>query len=450
MKKKYLSLIKSSLAAVAVLLLAFVVINSPLGERISGIAGISAGNTAGAGVWTIFSNASCTFNGATIGSGSSVTAYLTATVPYGNTCISETRPCSNGSLAGTYTNASCTVRISPEVSVLSEQKPAALILNDGTQLATHITQNGAFQGAATSEGYFIENQRFAYYVIAAGVIATGTNKAVLLDKGLTAFEWGFAQMSPNGSFPDELSNSRVTPAYKGIHQSGFFIEAAARSAQLLLSTDVDAKYKTRARALIPKLHQAALFMAEPTNLNLFFANNVYTNQLATVATAFAEVGKLSNDATLTELARVRMAQTIARETPDGVFPEIGGFDTNYQTVSLRYIATYGTLLPYGNERKKILDALQKGWDRFLQNVRSDGAIDDTGNTRTTACGAPVSGPGPKGRVLDIIPLSLYHYGYLTNYYPYLPNHYTEYSSIADKIELVGQAFAHYEHCTEPA
>src|SRR3989338_7210150 len=50
--------------------------------------------------------ASCTFNGQTIPSGTSVTAYQSATATQ---CVSEQRTCNNGTLSGSYTNSSCTV-----------------------------------------------------------------------------------------------------------------------------------------------------------------------------------------------------------------------------------------------------------------------------------------------------------------------------------------------------
>jgi len=54
---------------------------------------------------------SCTFNGKTIASGSSVTAYLASSVPSGQTCSSQTRTCSNGTLSGTYAYSSCSVQV---------------------------------------------------------------------------------------------------------------------------------------------------------------------------------------------------------------------------------------------------------------------------------------------------------------------------------------------------
>lgn len=51
--------------------------------------------------------AACMFNGQTIQSGAGVTAYQSSTVPYGQECVAETRACNNGQLSGSYTFGSC-------------------------------------------------------------------------------------------------------------------------------------------------------------------------------------------------------------------------------------------------------------------------------------------------------------------------------------------------------
>ncbi|MBI5456736.1 hypothetical protein HY969_03255 [Candidatus Kaiserbacteria bacterium] len=60
---------------------------------------------------TVNPPANCSFNGSTVNHGSSVTAYQAATVPYGQSCASQSqsRSCSNGTLSGTYQYESCTV-----------------------------------------------------------------------------------------------------------------------------------------------------------------------------------------------------------------------------------------------------------------------------------------------------------------------------------------------------
>ncbi len=50
---------------------------------------------------------SCTFNGKKLAHGESITAYQSATVPYGESCKSETRTCNNGVLLGSYVFDSC-------------------------------------------------------------------------------------------------------------------------------------------------------------------------------------------------------------------------------------------------------------------------------------------------------------------------------------------------------
>lgn len=53
--------------------------------------------------------AKCSFAGGTILNGGTVTTYQSAAVPFGSSCVSEVRTCSNGTLTGTYTNNSCMV-----------------------------------------------------------------------------------------------------------------------------------------------------------------------------------------------------------------------------------------------------------------------------------------------------------------------------------------------------
>jgi len=53
------------------------------------------------------------WGGAFINSGSGVTAWQSATVPFGSSCQSETRSCSNGTLSGTFTNQTCSVNPPP-------------------------------------------------------------------------------------------------------------------------------------------------------------------------------------------------------------------------------------------------------------------------------------------------------------------------------------------------
>ncbi len=64
------------------------------------------------------SSVACSFNNQSVASGKTVTAYQDSSVPYGSTCSSQIRSCSNGILSGSFTNASCTVAVAPVVTPL--------------------------------------------------------------------------------------------------------------------------------------------------------------------------------------------------------------------------------------------------------------------------------------------------------------------------------------------
>lgn len=65
----------------------------------------------------------CTFNGTVIPNGGHVTAYTSATVPYGQLCSGETRVCTNGVLSGSKAYSSCT------------ETPGASCIFNGQQIA---------------------------------------------------------------------------------------------------------------------------------------------------------------------------------------------------------------------------------------------------------------------------------------------------------------------------
>lgn len=104
---------------------------------------------------TVSAPASCTFNGSTVNHGESVTAYETATVPYGNTCSQEPRTCNNGTLGGTYTHTSCTVDNPPplctvSVSPTSISSGQSATLSWSSTYATSCTGDNFSTGGATS------------------------------------------------------------------------------------------------------------------------------------------------------------------------------------------------------------------------------------------------------------------------------------------------------------
>ena len=105
-----------------------------------------------------FANASCTVQqaascttpwGTALASGSSVTAYSTSTVAPGQTCLSQTRTCTNGTLSGSYSNASCTVQRAVQPPSPPVQPPSPPVQPPPAQQAASCTTPW---GAAVASG----------------------------------------------------------------------------------------------------------------------------------------------------------------------------------------------------------------------------------------------------------------------------------------------------------
>jgi len=83
--------------------------------------------------------ASCLFNGQTVANGQSVSAFVTSTVGYGESCQSEQRTCNNGVLSGSANYAACSV-----------DQPASCLFNG--QTVAHGQLVKAFQNSSVAYG----------------------------------------------------------------------------------------------------------------------------------------------------------------------------------------------------------------------------------------------------------------------------------------------------------
>ncbi|MBP9757008.1 MAG: hypothetical protein KBD06_00250 [Candidatus Pacebacteria bacterium] len=112
---------------------------------------------------TVTVNRSCTLNGNTILHGASVTTYQASNVAYGNSCVSQTRTCTDGTLSGTYAYASCTVGTATNCTLdgvtvphgtsktfyTSQTAPVGQTCSSGTVSQTRTCTNGVLSGSAS-------------------------------------------------------------------------------------------------------------------------------------------------------------------------------------------------------------------------------------------------------------------------------------------------------------
>ena len=93
----------------------------------------------------------CSFNGQTVASGASVTAYIASTVASGASCQSQTRTCTSGTLSGAYTYATCAPAVA--ASCLFN----GLTIADGASATAYLTSSSAAGGSCQSQSRLCSN-----------------------------------------------------------------------------------------------------------------------------------------------------------------------------------------------------------------------------------------------------------------------------------------------------
>lgn len=162
-------------------------------------------------------NASCSFNGQSVAHGASVTAYQTATVPFGNNCTSEARTCNNGTLSGSFTNGSCAAAPPANCTfngstVLHSSSVTAFLTKSVSYNATCGSQarscyNGSLSGTysnSSCSALTISNRTLSVNEDTSGslTLSVATGGA-----GLTHF-YAIVSGSPNGT--ESISGSTLT------------------------------------------------------------------------------------------------------------------------------------------------------------------------------------------------------------------------------------------------
>lgn len=310
-----------------------------------------------------------------------------------------------------------------------------LIIRLGREQAQRITESGAFRLNARRETIRLQGQRPAAEVIAGGVALGGREGVELIATGLRALEFGFradgAAFSPQSRGDDPLLSKL------------FFLEAAARSLLQIQETSLPSELKRRADALHQPLRAAMSWLATTSELRRIETSARNVNQLFVAASALQYAAVLLREPALASRAEDLARAGLGRQLPDGTFPERGGFDSNYQTVSLAFLALYVDQLQPSAWRSEAVAAMRYGLNRFWPAVDpATGLVDTTGNTRTVPCGPARSDRGlgvDEGELrADMLPMRLYiiarTLGDVTLLEP------------ARMIRSVGQPFDHRETC----
>ena len=231
--------------------------------------------------------------------------------------------------------------------------------------------NRGWEASARKNGsWFIEEQRFADTVIGAGV---NRNRDDLINAGVLALEWGFAQQSADGSFP-------CADNYLG---ASYFVAATAHSIWLLETTGYARNYAQRIDAIRPKLARAALWLADANRAKAASTQyDKYASRYLLTAYALGAAARVTSNPALA-LAAEDMAHTgLSKMHASGYFPEAGGFDVSFQAEALVYLLRFYDHAATADMRRDIEPKLRRALGWLESRVATSGVVQATGNTRS--------------------------------------------------------------------
>lgn len=220
--------------------------------------------------------------------------------------------------------------------------------------------------------WFIEEQRFADTIIGAGV---NRNRADLIDSGIRALEWGFAQQAPDGSFP----------CRDNFLSASYFVAAAGHSLWLLDRSGSGQAFEPRLAAMRKPLERAARWLMSNAELpSVTSQSDAFASRYFLTGYALAISGQVLASRELAVAGEASVRRGLGRQLPSGAFPESGGFDASFQAEALVYLLRYFDHAATPSMRTATAGALSRGLQWLDERVNAQGVISTTGNSRAGA------------------------------------------------------------------
>lgn len=224
--------------------------------------------------------------------------------------------------------------------------------------------------AAKGADWFIEEQRFADTVIGAGV---NRNRIDLVEAGLSALEWGFAQQSADGSFP--CKDNYLSASY--------FVAAAAHSIWLLETTGYARNYAPRIDKIRPALERAAFWLADTNRIQAgAMQHDKYSSRYLLTGYALGATARVTGNPALALAGEELVRTGLSKLHPSGYFVEADGFDVSFQAEALVYLLRYYDHAAASDMRREIEPAARSALGWLASRVAANGIIQTAGNTRS--------------------------------------------------------------------
>jgi hypothetical protein len=215
------------------------------------------------------------------------------------------------------------------------------------------------------------------------LMAVAGNQAAVTDSW-RAIDAAFHYQNPDGSFVIGPGMGRIEYIDR-LNDVSFWLAKLCHALLIVQASDLGPAFEARIQALLPKIELSALYLADGVD-ELSHGDRDAANRLFFHAGAYGFSGALLGNQHLIELGRRLAAQGMAAQRGDGVFLEMGGYDSSYQGVSLLQFQQYTLHFPDPAADAALLLGAQ--WE--VTRILPSGEINTSGNTRTGGWLNPVS------------------------------------------------------------
>ncbi|MEM9410776.1 MAG: hypothetical protein AAGA30_06655 [Planctomycetota bacterium] len=224
-----------------------------------------------------------------------------------------------------------------------------------------------------STNFYIEQQRYGTELILAGL---GTSNQSLIDDGLDVLQWGLDQQATDGSF-----SGTGDP----VHSTSLFMHALG-----LAIWELERFNDPSANATISTWKQDLAGMANWLIANDDATQSVdlvpYTHRYFLRAAGLRFAGDIDSSTSLVNEANTYFSQGVAALTIDGILPELGGFDINYQLLGLKYAGDFVKRFGTNGQISDLENLFDESLTWIDPRIDSDGNVDVSDSTRTGELG----------------------------------------------------------------
>ena len=202
----------------------------------------------------------------------------------------------------------------------------------------------------TSSVWYIEEQRYGQDLIIAGLLHDNT---AAINAGFTAFNWGFAHQAADGSFAGTGDP---------FHSTSYFVEAVANTCLLIEQSPYAEQYQSQVHIYAAEADKAAQWMITPSVWSRGLADDApYTHRRYMVADALGFTSLLvGGDSNLMAMSRDEIQCGLALQLATCANPELGSYDSSYQTVGLSLAERWATYFPGDSLTPAVQSMISKG------------------------------------------------------------------------------------------